>query len=226
MAVLLLLVFVKERHPSGKRVYGYSVEGRELVCHERGHGEGGILFMGAIHGSEGATAPLVEALLKRLPKKLAKPIRVIVVANPDGLLRGDRLNRRGVDLNRNFPADNREEKSRYGTSPLSEPESRALYDLLEQTQPDVIVSVHQPLACVDFDGPPEAETLARRMAAVCDLPVKKLGSRPGSLGAYIGDKLKRSIITLELPPLAPLDGEKLWARYGAALLEALSFLDS
>jgi protein MpaA len=74
---------------------------------------------------------------------------------------------------------------------------RALSDLIGKFQPAGLVSIHQPLACVDYDGP--AAELAAAMSAACDLPVKRLGSRPGSPGAYFGEILGRPIITLELP---------------------------
>lgn len=50
---------------------------------------------------------------------------------------------------------------------------------------------------MDYDGP--AAKLAVAISAACDFPVKRLGSRPGSLGAYLGETLARPIITLELP---------------------------
>ena len=86
----------------------------------------------------------------------------------------------------------------------------------------MIVSIHQPVACVDWDGPPEAEALANKLAAACGLPVKKLGARPGSLGAWFGEVLGRPILTLELPADAPTDAGLLWDRYGAGLLGLLA----
>lgn len=156
---------------------------------------------------------------------LARDSRILIVpvANPDGHSVKRRLNRNGVDLNRNFPADNRRNQKRYGDQALSEPESRALHGLIEAQQSDVMVSIHQPVTCVDYDGPESAKILAKRMADACNLPLKKLGSRPGSLGAYFGETLRRPIITLELPPLTPKDPSKLYARYGEALWEAVRF---
>lgn len=81
----------------------------------------------------------------------------------------------------------------------------------------VIVSLHQPIACIDYDGPPEAAELAGRMSKACGLPVKKLGLRPGSLGAWFGEGLGRPILTVELPGDAAPDPDRLWETYGAAL---------
>ena len=230
--VLLLTVLHALLHDPAQRsssqhfAIGLSREGREITCRRFGLGTGGVLFIGSIHGSEGAGTPLLQALSQRLksePRRYRdRPIHVIPIANPDGLASKERFNKRGVDLNRNFPADNRQDSQRFGQEALSEPESQALYTLIHTAQPDIIVSLHQPVACVDYDGPPAAKDLAERMAHACRLPVKKLGSRPGSLGAYFGETLGRPIITLELPPLAPHDAEKLWQRYGTALLEAVA----
>ncbi len=204
---------------------GQSVDGTPIICHRLGSKQpGAALFIASIHGSEGAGTPLLEAYLDQWgTHDGAPPVLVVPIANPDGLATSKRLNRRRVDLNRNFPADNREDKRRYGEEALSEPESLALYELIQREQPRLIVSIHQPVACVDYDGPPETEMLAEAMAEACRLPVKKLGSRPGSLGAYFGETLKRPIITFELPPLASTDPATLWKRYGEALRVAARF---
>ncbi len=61
------------------------------------------------------------------------------------------------------------------------------------------------------------------MAAKCKLPVKVVGSRPGSLGSFVGLTLKKPIITLELPEDAGMDGPTLWKEYGEALIAALRY---
>lgn len=120
---------------------------------------------------------------------------IIPEANPDRPHASARENARGVDLNRNFPAANYRGGRGHGSTPLSEPESRALRDLITEYEPDRIISLHQPLTCIDYDGPGEA--LACAMAAACDLPLKKLGGRDGSLGSWAGDMLGIPIVTVE-----------------------------
>ena len=51
---------------------------------------------------------------------------LLPVINPDGMANGSRFNARGIDLNRNFPAENFSGTARHGTRPLCEPESRAI----------------------------------------------------------------------------------------------------
>ena len=181
---------------------GQSLEGRPLVAYRFGDSEDtALLVIASIHGSEPAGTPVAEALMEWVeqnPDSLGgQTLLVVPNANPDGIARGARFNQNSVDLNRNFPADNRVIRKRYGKKALSEPEARALFDLIGKFQPAAIVSIHQPVACVDYDGP--GAELAAAIAAACDLPVKRLGSRPGSLGAYFGETLGRPIITLELP---------------------------
>jgi protein MpaA len=206
-------------------VVGQSVQGRAIDCVVLGKGREVVLFIAAIHGNERAGTPLVKKLETYLlghPEQISgKQIVLVPVANPDGAQISSRLNVRGVDLNRNFPTGNRKNTKRYGYRALTEPESNVLYYVIQQYQPKRVVSIHQPLRCVDYDGP--GKELAQRMAALCNLPVRKLGAKPGSLGSYVGNELGIPIITLEL---ARADDRKsvdeLWQLYGKALLAAIT----
>lgn len=207
-------------------VIGKSVQGRDIRCRIFGDGAETILIVAAIHGTEPAGTPLVERLAEYLQANrnllTGKQVLLIPVANPDGFSMGTRGNARGVDLNRNFEAANRENSRQYGMVGLSEPESRALHGLIVTYRPDRIVSIHQPLRCIDYDG--QASDLANAMGNQCDLPVQKLGARPGSLGAYAGATLGIPIVTMELPSQAGSWSEDtLWKRYGKALLAAVSY---
>jgi len=198
--------------------YGESVEGRPLYARSIGVGPCSVLILASIHGSEPAGTPLLAALerdlLAREPSQLAESVVLVPLVNPDGYAAGKRSNVRGVDLNRNFPADNFREAKRHGAAPLSEPEAVALHQLILDLKPRLVLSFHQPLNCIDWDGPGEA--VARGMAAQCDLPAKRLGSRPGSLGSWVGETLGIPIITIEFKKGEEALGEDgLWARYGA-----------
>lgn len=205
---------------------GQSVHGRWIDAITIGDGNEMVLFLATIHGNEPAGTPLLYRLaheLERDPARLhGRRVVLIPVMNPDGLLEDLRNNVRGVDLNRNFPASNRRERPSSGPDPLSEPESTALHEFITRDTPVLIVSIHQPLACVDFDGP--ARTLAEAMARACRLPVRKLGAMPGSLGAFAGEELGIPVITLELPRDAMRHtSEDLWDRYGPALRLAIEW---
>ncbi len=212
-----------------RRFVGFSVERRSIHCEEFGDGGDVVLIMATIHGNEPAGAPLVRQLSQHLAwhPRLIEGRRIVLmpVANPDGLARNTRHNANDVDLNRNFPADDFARKKPHGTTPLSQPESRALDAALDRYRPDRVVSIHQPLECIDYDGP--ARALAEAMGAWTDLPVKKLGSRPGSLGSYVGETRGVPIITLELPGSATgMSDWQLWRRYGKCLLAAICYPES
>ena len=205
---------------------GFSVEGRAIRCRAYGHEAPTVLIVGGIHGNEPASATLARALCEHLESHPAafRGRRVVVAAavNPDGLARGLRTNAHGVDLNRNFATPNWQEGRRSGAEPLSEPETRFIAGLIRRYEPTVVVQVHQPLRCIDWDGP--ASALAEAMARACELPLRKLGARPGSLGSYAGVERQIPTVTLELPGSASrLRPETLWARYGDALLAAIQF---
>ena len=179
---------------------GTSVAGRPIEAWFGGQGERRALFLGAIHGDERASraplATLIEHLETRPEVIDGWRLVVIPVANPDGFEKNTRENLNGINLNRNFPTDNFRPSRRHGKTSASEPEVQALIKLIDRHTPEVIVSLHGPLACVDYDGP--ASGLAGRMSQACGLRVKRLGAMPGSLGSYAG--LERGIptITLEL----------------------------
>lgn len=205
-------------------ILGHSVEGRPIPCRRIGNGEYVVLMMASIHGNEAAGTPLLNDLAEHVlanPELLNGVTLVLMpVVNPDGVASGQRYNARGVDLNRNFPAENRQNSARYGLNALSEPEALAIYQVLNDTLPDHIVTLHEPLQCVDYDGP--AAALAKVMSDHCPLPVKKLGSRPGSLGSYAGVTLGIPTITFELPRNAADQSPKfLWRFYGEALIQAI-----
>jgi len=207
-------------------IVGTSIENRPIECLVLGQGQDITFILAAIHGSEPAGIPLVHRLVRYLqqyPHLLqGRKVVLLPVANPDGVAHNSRFNARGVDLNRNFSTANRINSRRFGRTALSEPEARVIEQLIRQYAPDRIVSIHQPLACIDYDGP--ALALANRMAEYCNLPLIKLGPKPGSLGSYAGVTLRIPTITLELPRFADrLNSERLWQRYGPALIAAVVY---
>lgn len=207
---------------------GYSVQERPIDLISIGSGENKILIIATIHGNENAGTPLVGRLLNELKTRSAllegRTVLIVPIANPDGYALDTRGNASGIDLNRNFPASNRIDNEVHGLGGLTEPESTVLHDLILIEEPSHIVTIHQPLYCLDYDGP--GEDIAKHMGRYCSLPVKKLGSRPGSLGSFAGVEQNIPIITMEL---AKEDSEltvaQLWTRYGYALLAAITYPD-
>jgi hypothetical protein len=209
-----------------------SVRGRPIDVLLFGAGERTVLLIGGVHGDEPAGVALTRALVRHLrtlpPECFTMRIVVMPLANPDGLAAHRRGNTHGIDLNHNFPTRN------FGTVPhhgrynggyisASEPETRAMLQVVDAYQPALIISCHAPLACVNYDGP--AQEIARRIAALNGLPVVAqlsgpFPNSPGSLGTYYGKERGLPVITLELVP-----GQAQWARHGAALLDAMGVLN-
>jgi hypothetical protein len=168
------------------------------------------LFIGGIHGDEYSSVSVTFKWLNTLRAHHSGEFDwlFLPVLNPDGLLRrrSTRVNANKVDLNRNFtPAPEFPEplmhwqqyakkRMRYfpGYHPLSEPESRVVHQLIEEYQPNVIVSVHAPHGILDFDGgiqPPNR---------LGPLHLRQLGTYPGSLGNYGWFVKNIPVVTIEL----------------------------
>lgn len=207
-------------------VIGRSALGQPLQLHRWGNrSQPRILVLGGIHGDEAPAAEFADSLLQFLKGRDAavsgRELYVLPAVNPDGLAAGTRQNANGVDLNRNWPSrdfrsDKAGERQYGGKNPLSEPESLALRDLMAKLEPELLVILHTPYNCVNYDGP--AADLAARLAKDLELPLRKdIGyPTPGSLGSYYGKELGLPVITLEFP-----HQPGLWARFGTALVASL-----
>ncbi len=185
-----------------------------------------VFVIASIHGNENGGTPLVLQLTEYLHQHRdllqGRKVVLLPVANPDGVFYNSRFNTRGVDLNRNFSTTNRRNNAQFGHTALSEPEARIIKQLIEEYSPDRIVTIHQGLDCVDYDGP--GKELAERMAQYCSLPIRKLGAQYGSLGSYAGEALGIPIITLELPwRHGGFNSKHLWDKYGAALVSVVVY---
>lgn len=195
---------------------GLSVKGRPIEAITVGKGPRRILVIGGIHGDEREAHPSVTRLVNRLGGEEASSVatwRIIRDLNPDGSALARRGNGRQIDLNRNFPARNFEKRKRHGPTPLSEPESVALMDLVRADQPSVIIVFHSSAygPFVNFDGPGAgvARAFADGAAEVDErwrLVPEMSYATPGSLGSYFGVDQGIPVLTIEfLRGQEPLD---------------------
>ncbi len=210
---------------SGQTI-GFSVQDRPIELITVGSGPETVLIIASIHGNEDAGTPLVDELIGHLKRRIdvlgSHTVLIVPIANPDGRALRTRVNAAGIDLNRNFPSGNRINNDRFGVTGLTEPESQILHDLIIDWHPSRIISIHQPLACLDYDGP--AEELTRFIRLYCGLPIRKLGARPGSLGSFSGVDLNIPIVTMELKASdSQRSPNELWAHYGSALLAFITY---
>ncbi len=219
--------------PSDRAVtLGSSVQGRSIAMYTFGEKGETTLIFGGFHGSEPTSTSLACDLIAHLeanPEIYAhRRVHVVPAVNPDGLHHRTRANLRGVDINRNFPAANFPTRPKAtfagGSSPASEPETRAVLEALRLSEPDRIISIHSIARGRhgnNFDGP--AQPLAEEMSRHNGYPVlPTMGyPTPGSFGSYAGIDEQIPTITLELPRDA--DEETCWSENREALLAAISF---
>ncbi|MSR62455.1 MAG: DUF2817 domain-containing protein [Planctomycetes bacterium] len=203
-----------------------STEGRPIRCATLGHGPRRVLWVGGIHGDERegalATAQLPAAFTAEPVALERVTLLVIEDLNPDGTLKKTRGNGRGIDLNRNFPANNFRGSSRHGDEPLSEPESRALGELVASWRPALVLVAHswREQEFVNFDGP--AQAVGARFAELSGFELRAsdaLDATPGSFGSWAGVTLGIPVLTIEFR--RGRTSESAWERTRAATLAVI-----
>ncbi len=210
---------------------GTSVEGRSIRA-RRFHQSGGarILWVGGIHGDEPEGRIATEQLPVALStSKVLVDLVQIEDVNPDGRAAHNRSNANGVDLNRNFPTSNFDPTDkRYGGSPLSQPESVTLHDVVLSYGPDLIVVMHswKGRTFINFDGP--AGGFAKVWSDKSGMEVVDSGGlgrkTPGSLGTWAGIEQGIPILTVEfLNGIAP---EQAWSKTKDAAVAVLETVKS
>ena len=175
-----------------------------------------ILIIGALHGVEPQSRDFCNYYIADIKDKPFPPdyfLLVIPCLNPDGIENEIRGNANGVDLNRNFPASTWKNipvsgNSAYhpGINPASEPETKIIVDLINKFNFKKIIAVHTN-HYIQFPNPPminydgeQSRELAEKMSLASNLPPHAdVGyPTPGSLGAWIGNDLKKISVTIEL----------------------------
>ena len=135
---------------------GTSVQGRGIYAYYFGTGSKKILFYGAMHGSEANTKYTLYSWITELENNIDdipsdKTIIVVPALNPDGVANATRFNANGVDINRNFDTSTWVPGTYFlstfypdggGEEPFSEPETRAIRNLIQNTNPYLTLSYH------------------------------------------------------------------------------------
>lgn len=168
-----------------------------------------ILVFSLFHGDEYPAGSVARDWMIRLTQLQhgRNNWRIIPIVNPDGVLAKTRVNARGVDLNRNLPTEKwqveaahrwerieKKDQRRFpGGEMASESEVKCVLKHIEDFKPDFIVSLHTPYGLLDFDGPEK-----QKNPPVKDLPWKRLGNYPGSLGRFMWAERSIPVLTVEL----------------------------
>jgi protein MpaA len=164
---------------------GMSVEGRPITAVRRGDPNGlRVLVFGVIHGDEQAGLQIV-ALLKELPVPDGVDLYLVDSMNPDGVANNTRGNANGVDLNRNFPYNwgpiGAPGDGQYaGPAAESEPEARAVVELISTIRPDLVIWYHQDLFTI-APGQGRDGAIRARYAELTGLPMETITG-----GTYTG----------------------------------------
>ncbi|MEI7974209.1 MAG: M14 family zinc carboxypeptidase, partial [Bdellovibrio sp.] len=177
-----------------------------------------ILVFSLIHGDETPAGSVGRLWVERLQQiEPRNTWRVIPMLNPDGVQAKTRTNANKIDLNRNFPTQDWEEKAQAywkkttqsnprrfpGSKAASEPETQCALAHIEEFKPDMVVSIHTPLKVLDFDGPKVKPPKYNY------LPWKTLGHYPGSLGRFMWHERKVPVLTMELKEDLPSSEQPL-----------------
>lgn len=169
-----------------------------------------ILVFAQFHGDETPAGAAARYWMERLLTiETRNTWRIIPFINPEGLELKTRTNARGVDLNRNLPTKNweTEAKERWskieknnprrfpGEKSSSESEVKCVLDQISEFNPDFVLSLHSPYGLLDFDGPESYKIPTKKFK---DLPWRRLGNYPGSLGRYLWAERNVPVLTVEL----------------------------
>jgi murein peptide amidase A len=185
-----------------------------------------ILILGGVHGDEIEGVIAANGLLQEFIQNYSFQLKLTLVPefNLEGVLNRNRLNSRGVDLNRNLPSKDWSPEiatPRYhpGPSACSEPENKALVEWIEKEKPQFILSLHsyKPMINVNGDCEPEASVLAKLTKYIV---TEDMGyPTPGVLGTYAGRERQIPTITYEIE--RGLDATSILEIHVPAILEML-----
>lgn len=178
-----------------------SANGLPIPAYQFGSEGPHVLVLGGVHGDEREGVEAALALLGRWSQGFAFRLRLWLVPalNVDGVVRAQRVNGNGVDLNRNMATRDWSAEvasARYNPGPAanSEPETRALIRLIDKVQPAFVLSLHswKPVLNVNGACEPEARAISERTGYRIDASIGY--PTPGCLGTYCG--LERAMPTL------------------------------
>jgi hypothetical protein len=198
---------------------GESVQGRAIEVGCLGSGERTVLVVGGMHtGMEAVSSELALELAERAwSGALAVPegvrLCVLPTLNPDGLALGVHHNAHRVDLNRNWPAVDWTPVAYHpedgtvsgGDEALSEPETRALWDHVLQTQPTVVVALHCCASLVEANGTAGAESLARAYASGAGFSYLEQWTDYPITGEFIDAMERVGVAAFDVEMVAPDD---------------------
>ena len=207
-----------------------SVEDRVIEYCRFGQGDEHVLVVASLAGDESEGVELAERLashLEQFPRRLGDTtVTIVRDPNPDGRFRRTPGNARGVMLDQNFRTRHWRrsplgERWPSGREPESEPETRALADLLDDLKPArvIVLDSSRCPGVLNYAGP--AEDLSQQVAVAGRMRTLPLNAADaaGALAASAG--IDRGIPTLVFHLPARATVESNWSTYKRALLAAI-----
>lgn len=191
-----------------------------------------ILLMGGVHGDEPEGVQFAEETLRWLLEAEAAgeklcPWILIPCLNVDGRAADQRVNARGVDLNRNYPSRDWTTESkadRYfpGPQAASEVEVQGVVELIRDFHPRLIIHCHSWEPCIVATGDRalrDGERLAR--ASGYELRPEIGYPTPGSLSRYAWHDLQIPVICIEERDRhnGMSDLSEVWPRFAPGIQE-------
>ena len=216
------------------------------------------LIMCGVHGDEITPVKFCYDILQHFKEEslkdmksrlLNKTIVLVPLVNPDAFFKKfpTRTNANGVDINRNFPTRDwnekalklwryhyKKDKRRYpGPKANSEPETNFQVAMIDIFTPHKIISVHAPLTMLDYDGPESLHTggavgqkanqlLIQMSKSANDYRIKNYPFFPGSLGNYAGNERNIPTFTFELPSSDYRHHKRYWNQFKGIIVEAIN----
>lgn len=202
---------------------GTSAQGRAITAYRFGEGSNPIMYVGALHGNEISSKVLLDQWVRELDDNpgllpAGRSVVVIPAVNPDAVAARKRVNANGVDLNRNFPANDwksavslpggGQTASGGGTAPLSEPESRALANYIQAQRPRLVLSYHAVASLVEANEAGDSTQLAALYCSTSryrNIPRSRnyfTYDTTGAMEDWMRDKLGLPALVIELSTIA------------------------
>lgn len=207
-------------------VFGTTTSNLPIPAYSFGSGEQRVLILGGVHGDETEGVIAAHGLLERFSRSFSYRLKVDLVPafNLDGVLARQRVNARGVDLNRNLPTADWTDQAateRYnpGPSANSESENQALVKYIDEKKPNFILSLHSWKPMLNVNG--RCQKIAETIAKFTGYEIKdSIGyPTPGCLGTYCG--LERDMPTLTYEIERGLDTASILKVHIKAIMEGL-----
>lgn len=184
-------------------IVGYSVKGKPI--HIRKYGNAGelSLIVCGLNGDDRIAVKWIDSLSQQLgdaPEMLqGRQIVLLRDPNPDGLTVKSLANDHGVNLNQNFPTAGYRPGESSGPGPASEPETRAVLEVLYRFKPQRIIHV-QSAGQSEIVWSDKAQPVAESLRDGLQMAAKPWDASQGagSIEEFASQVLKAEVLTMRL----------------------------